>query len=83
MRGVSGRLGVMDLPVDLATLSPDQLRTLAVQLAVQLADKEREVGEKERELQYRQPTSTSSRMSSQSSKGNSSASEASNSIRNR
>jgi transposase len=54
MRGVSGRLGVMDLPVDLATLSPDQLRILAAQLVVQLADREREVGEKERELQYRQ-----------------------------
>lgn len=53
MRGVSGRLGVMDLP-DLTTLSPDQLRTLAAQLAVQLAHREREVGEKERELQYRQ-----------------------------
>ncbi|MEM5291888.1 IS66 family transposase, partial [Paraburkholderia sabiae] len=44
----------MDLPVDLTTLSPDQLRALAAQLAVQLADREREVGEKERELQYRQ-----------------------------
>jgi transposase len=54
MRGVSGRLGVMDLPVDLATLSPDQLRALAAQLVVQLAEREREVGEKERELQYRQ-----------------------------
>jgi len=54
MRGVSGRLAVMDLPVDLTTLSADQLRTLAAQLACQLADREREVGEKERELQYRQ-----------------------------
>jgi transposase len=44
----------MDLPVDLAALSADQLRTLAAQLAVQLADREREVDEKERELQYRQ-----------------------------
>ena len=51
MRGVSGRLAVMDLPVDLTTLSADQLRTLAAQLTVQLADREREVGEKERELQ--------------------------------
>ncbi|MDR8402339.1 IS66 family transposase [Paraburkholderia sp. USG1] len=44
----------MDLPADLATLSSDQLRALASQLAVQLADREREVGEKQRELQYRQ-----------------------------
>ncbi|WJZ79906.1 hypothetical protein QEN71_42830 (plasmid) [Paraburkholderia sabiae] len=34
---MSGRLDVMDLPVDLTTLSPDQLRALAAQLAVQLA----------------------------------------------
>ncbi|WP_087738480.1 IS66 family transposase [Paraburkholderia piptadeniae] len=44
----------MDQPVDLATLSADQLRTLATELVAQLADRQREVGEKERELQYRQ-----------------------------
>jgi transposase len=44
----------MSLPADLATLNPEQLRTLAAQLIVQVQEKEREVGEKERELRYRQ-----------------------------
>jgi transposase len=44
----------MDPPVDLATLSNDQLPTLAMELDAQLADRQREVGEKERKLQYRQ-----------------------------
>lgn len=44
----------MSLPADLATLSPEQLRTLAAELIVQVKEKEREIGEKERELHYRQ-----------------------------
>ncbi|CAB3773568.1 hypothetical protein LMG29542_07322 [Paraburkholderia humisilvae] len=47
----------MNLPVDPATLSPDPLRALVAQPAVQLADREREVGETEQELRYRQPRS--------------------------
>ncbi|TCW78862.1 IS66 family transposase [Burkholderia sp. SRS-46] len=44
----------MDLPTDLDSLSPEQLRALAAQLIVQVTEKEREACEKERELQYRQ-----------------------------
>ncbi|MEX3816715.1 IS66 family transposase zinc-finger binding domain-containing protein, partial [Paraburkholderia sp. BR13439] len=51
----------MDLPADLNTLSPEQLRALATQLIARVEDRDREieektreVGEKERELRYRQ-----------------------------
>ncbi len=44
----------MNLPSDLDALSPEQLRTLAAGLIVEVREKEREVGEKERELRYRQ-----------------------------
>ncbi|MGN4155882.1 IS66 family transposase zinc-finger binding domain-containing protein, partial [Burkholderia gladioli] len=44
----------MDLPTDLDSLSPEQLRALAVQLIVRVTEKEREAGEQERELRYRQ-----------------------------
>lgn len=44
----------MDLPTDLDTLSPEQLRALAAQLIVQVTENERDANEKERKLQYRQ-----------------------------
>ena len=51
----------MNLPADLNTLSPEQLRTLAAQLIAQVQERDREIEEKarevkenERELHYRQ-----------------------------
>lgn len=44
----------MNLPTDLDSLSPEQLRALAVQLIAEVQVKDREVSERDRELHYRQ-----------------------------
>ncbi|MDP9652037.1 IS66 family transposase [Paraburkholderia caledonica] len=44
----------MNLPIDLDSLSPDQLRALAGQLITEVQVKDREVSERDRELHYRQ-----------------------------
>lgn len=44
----------MNLPTDLDSLSPEQLRALAAQLIAEVQVKDREVSERDRELHYRQ-----------------------------
>lgn len=44
----------MNLPTDLDSLSPEQLRALAVQLIAEVQVKDREVSERDRELHFRQ-----------------------------
>ena len=44
----------MNLPSDLDSLSPEQLRALAVRLIAEVQVKDREVSERDRELHYRQ-----------------------------
>ncbi len=44
----------MNLPADLDSLSPEQLRAFAAQLIAEVQVKDREVSERDRELHYRQ-----------------------------